>query len=459
MRFLTLIFLVLILIIGYFSQLNPSAVLFFVAPGRSYEISLASLILFSIAAGGLLVMIASGMRQTKALYQNWTYRRAQKKEASLEKLYKEAGNAFLAKRYKEAISLSQKILEINPHHVNTLIRLGKIYRYEKSNGEAIRVYRKARLGDDQNMEVKLGLAKSLDAANQTDEAIAILKEMIGMDEDHLTACLQLRDIYMRLSRWEEAHSLQEKILKFPLSPELRQQEQATLFGIKFERGMAALKNNQVDEARKSFKSAVKLNKDFLPGYIGLAQTYIHANRPESAMTLLEKGYGMTHQIILLHQLETLCFEHSQPDRIIRAYQSAIEKDPGHIALRFYLGKLCYRLEMVDEAREILSEIDSQVEYFPDLHKILGSLHLRQGDAYSAAQSFRKGLHFKTAVVVPYYCPVCDYQSEKWSGRCAKCQEWNTYQTIPMMITKETKNKVLVGQTVSEGAMLRRRRGE
>ena len=52
MRLLTLIFLILIAVVGYFSQLNPATLLFFVAPGRSYEISLTALILFSITAGG-----------------------------------------------------------------------------------------------------------------------------------------------------------------------------------------------------------------------------------------------------------------------------------------------------------------------------------------------------------------------------------------------------------------------
>jgi tetratricopeptide (TPR) repeat protein len=435
MRLLILLFLVLISAVGYLSQLNPGRILFFVAPDRPYEISLAALILFSITAGGLLVIVASGMRQTKALYQNWTYRRAQKKEASLEKIYKEGGNAFLAKRHKDAVSLFQKVLEINPNHLNTLIRLGKIYRSEKNFSESIRFYRKARLADDQNMEVLLGLAQSLDAANQSEEALSILKETIQMDATNLTAWIRIREIYMRLSRWEAAASSEEKILKLSLPNEQRQKEQTLFLGIQFEKGMVALKDNQLDAARKSFKSAIKMSKDFLPAYIGLARTYIQAGRGESAMTLFEKGYSMTGSLILLHQLEDLCFDLSQPDRIIHAYRNALEKEPGNIALRFYLGKLYYRLEMVDEAYEMLSEMGEQVEYFPDLHKILGNLYLRRGDTLLAAQSFQKGLQSKNPIVVPYYCPLCDYHTATWSGRCGRCHEWNSYQAIPLMIAK------------------------
>jgi tetratricopeptide (TPR) repeat protein len=420
MRFLILLFLIFIAIIGYFSQLNPNRVVFFVTQEKSIELSLTALILFSISVGGLLVMVVIGVRQTKALYLNWAYRRAQKKEASLGTFYKEGCNAFLAERYKDAIALFQKVLDINPNHLHTLLRLGDIYRSEKNVHEAIRLYRKARLSDDQNMEVLFGLAQNLDAAHQSDEAIGILKEIIGHDEINLTALIRLREIYVRLSRWEEAHFIAEKILKLPLSGENRQRALSTSLGIQFEKGMASLKNNQIDPARHAFKSAIKMDKDFLPAYIGLGEAYIKSERMESAMTLFEKGYDMTKNIILLHRLETLCLEIGQPDRILRVYQKALAKAPDHITLKFYLGKLYYRLEMIDEAFDLLSEIEGQVESFPDLHKILGNLYLRRGNYFVAAEAFRKGLQLqitggaplKTAVIVPYCCPLCDYHTQR-----------------------------------------------
>ena len=442
MRFVIFLFLVLIAIIGYFSQLNPNRVVFFLTPNKSIDLSLTALILFSISIGGLLVMIVVGVRQTRALYLNWTYRRREKKEASLEKFYKEGVNAFLAKRHKDAISLFQKVLDVNPNHVKTLIHLGKIHQFEKNLHEAIRLYRKARLADDQNMEVLLGLSKNLSMAHQSDEAIAILKEIIGIDDTNLTALVRLREIYIGLIRWEDAHFVQEKIVKLSPADEHRQKEQVMLLGIKFEKGMASLKQNQIESARQSFKSAIKINKGFLPCYIGLGEIYIKAERMESALTLFEKGYDMIKNIILLHHLETLCLEMGRPDRILHAYQKALAKDPNHIALKFYLGKLYYRLEMIDEAFDLLSEIEGQVEYFPDLHKILGNLYLRRGDSFMAAETFRKGLEsqgssrLKTAVIVPYYCPLCDYHTPTWQGRCARCGQWNSYEAIPFMVQKE-----------------------
>ncbi len=436
MPFLVFIFLVLIAIVGYWEQLNPNRVPFFVTPHLSYDVSLTTLILFSAAAGGLLTIVASGIRQTKALYLNWTYRRQQKKEDRVNQFYKEGVNAALAKRYKDATLQFQKALAINPNHINTLLQLGRIYRMEKNFNEAIRLHRKARVADDQNMEVLLGLAQDLESAQQFDEAITLFREIIRRDEDHLTALTHLKDLYIRNRSWEDAHAVMEKTLKLSLPDETRQKKQNTFLGIKFEMGMRFLEHNQIDSARRAFKSAIKLDKNFLAAYMGLGETYVKSQRVQSAMTVLEKGYDLTKNLILLHRLEELCLEEGQPERILSAYQKALAKDPHHIALKFYLGKLYYRLEMIDESFDLLSEVEGQVQHFPDLHKVLGNLYLRRGEPLRAAESFRKGLQIKGAVIVPYYCPLCDYHTHQWSGRCARCGQWNSYQALPIMVEKE-----------------------
>jgi lipopolysaccharide biosynthesis regulator YciM len=440
MPLLVFLFLILTAVVGYFAQLNPDRVSFFVTQDRAYLVSLTALILFSAASGGLLVMIASGVRQTRALYLNWTYRKRQKKEEQMESAYKEGVNAFLAKRTRQAVSQFQKVLTIQPNHLNTLLRLGEIHRTEKNIPEAIRLHRQARLSDDKSLEPLLQLAKDFEAAGQWDEALVPLKEMVARDETHFAGLAALRDIYVRLSRWEDAHTVSEKILKLSLSDEVRQAEQALFLGIKCERGAYLLEQHQSDTARRSFKSAIKIDKKFLPAYMGLVEAYMKEARIESAMTLLEKGYDITGNLILLHRLEDLCLEQGQPDRILQAYQKVLTRSPNDLVLKFFLGKLYYRLEMVDEAFDILSEVEAAVSYFPDLHKILGKLYLRRGESLWAAEAFSKALRLKNGVIVPYSCPHCDYQTTHWSGRCVRCGQWNSYDATPVIIEKGQKKE-------------------
>lgn len=441
MPFLVFLFLIFIAIAGYFAQLNLGSVTFFVTPNQAYDVSLTGLILLSVSLGGLLVMIAAGVRQTKALYLNWTYRKRHKKESQVEETYKTGVNAFLAKRYKESISLFQKGLAINSNHVNTLLKLGEIYRIQNNVSEAIRLHRRANLADDQNMEALFQLVDDLQAARQLDEAVSVLQEILRRDDANQTGLISLRNIYLSLSQWEEAHSVEEKILKLPLSDEIRQKEQAVFLGIKFEKGMSFLGRNQTEAARRSFKSAVKIDKLFLPAYIGLGEVYIKEGRIESAMTLFEKGYDITQNPILLHRLEELCLELGQPDRILQVYQKTVRKQPSGVALKFYLGKLYSRLEMIDEAFDLFSEIESQMDHLADLQKIMGILYLKRGDPLQAAEAFQKALLLATDAVISYRCSSCHAATAQWSGRCVKCGTWNSYESIPILSDKEQRKEM------------------
>lgn len=438
MAFLTLIFLTFIGLAGYLAQLNPEKVVFFVTRETSFEMSVTALILFSTAFGGGLVILFSGVHEIKHFILNWKYARQKRKETQIETYYTEAVNAFLAKRYRDATTLFQKVLSLNANHINSFLRLGKIYRIQGNHNEAIKLHRKARSLDEQNIEVLLALSYDLEQTQRFEEAIQYLKEILHLDGTNLTALMRLRDIYIRLQHWEEAHPVQEKIIKLPQPKEIAEKEGIAFLGIKYEAGMQSLHSNHPEGARRYFKGAIKLDKGFLPAYVGLSDIHIKGGRSDLAARLLEKAYEMTQHLILLHRLEDLYIEMGEPEKILHIYRNALEKDQDDIVLKFYLGKLYYRLEMIDDACDLLSEIEPQIEYFPDLHKILGNLYLRKGELALAVDALKKSLKLKKHVLVSYYCSACDYHTIAWSGRCGRCGQWNSYQARPIMVDKAPK---------------------
>ncbi len=442
MSFFILLFFALLAIAGYFSTLNTGSVVFYVSRETSFELSITALILFSTALGGVLVIASFGIREVKNLFLNWKENRRKKRTAQVEAYYTDAVNAYLAKRYRDATSLFKKILTLDPNHYNTLLRLGKIQRIERNFNEAIRLHRKARTHDDQNIEVLLALSHDLEDAERYEEAMQFLKEVLELDGTNLTALVHLRDISMRLQQWEEAHALEEKILKLQLSDKDRKTEQTTLLGIKYEFGKQCLKKGDASSARRHFKSAIKLDKTFLPAHIGLGDTHFSEGKTKLAAALLEKSYEMTGDLILLLRLEDFFLETGEPDRILKIYHEAIIKTPENIVLKFYLGKLYYRLEMIDDAFDTLTELDRQVESFPDLYKILGNIHVRRGDLTFAIDAYKKGLNLKNQVMVPFYCPKCDFHTIEWSGRCGRCQRWNTYVATPIITDKRNRSALI-----------------
>ena len=421
-----------VIVIAYLAGLNPGKVTLYLTRDSVYELPIIPLILFSAAFGAALVFIGSGIRETKNLFLNWKFNRLQRKEAKIEEFYTEAVNAYMAKRFRDASGLFQKVLSLNPNHVNALLSLGKIFRKEQNYSEAIRVHRKARSLDERNVEVLLSLSRDLEEAKRPEEASQYLKEVLRIDESNLTALTRLRNLFVRQSAWEEAHRIEERLLKLPLPQDERQPEIANFLGIKYELGRHYLERGEKDVARRYFKGAIKISKGFLPAYVGLGEAHLSEGRPDLAANLWEKAYRITKNTILLHKLEDLYLEMGNPGKIIQFYQEVLEEEPNNLVLRFYLGKLYYRLEMVDHAFEILADIDAHTDHFPDLHKILGNLYLRRGELEKAVETFKKGLGLKKRVLVPYYCPGCDYHTIEWSGRCARCGRWNSYEANPIL---------------------------
>jgi|GEM_PF-70860 len=433
MRYLVGPLLIFILVvIGYLGGLNPGKVTLYFTHNTVYELPIASLIIFSAAFGAALVIIGSGIRETKNLFLNWKYNRLQRKEAKIEELYTEAVNAYLAKRFRDAMGLFQKVLSLNPNHVNALLSLGKIFRKEQNYSEAIRLHRKARGLDEQNVEVLLSLSRDLEEAKRPEEASHYLKEVVRIDESNLAALTRLRNLYIRQSSWEDAHRIQERLLKLPLPQDDRPAEIGHFLGIKYELGRRYLERGERDMARRYFKGSIKLSKAFLPAYVGLGETHLQEGKGEVAAGLWEKAYRITKNTILLHKLEDLYLDMGKPDKIISFYEDLLEEEPHNLILRFYLGKLYYRLEMIDHAFEILAEVDTHTDHFPDLHKILGNLYIRRGEPEKAVESLKKALALKKRVLVPYFCPHCDYHTIEWSGRCVRCGRWNTYDADPII---------------------------
>jgi lipopolysaccharide biosynthesis regulator YciM len=122
-----------------------------------------------------------------------------------------------------------------------------------------------------------------------------------------------------------------------------------------------------------------------------------------------------------------------PEKIIWLYRQALYTRPEDVILRFYLGKLYYRLEMLDEAQSTLSDMEAQDVPMPYLHQILGNISVRKEDWILAVGEFKKALKLRKRVIVPYYCPECDYHGNEWSGRCPRCGRWNTFSASPVFL--------------------------
>jgi lipopolysaccharide biosynthesis regulator YciM len=126
-------------------------------------------------------------------------------------------------------------------------------------------------------------------------------------------------------------------------------------------------------------------------------------------------------------LEEHFLQRDHPEAAIEALKRCVAGSRKDTLARFYLGKLYFRLEMLDEASAVLSALEGRASYAPTLHYLLGRIHERRANFRDAAGQYRKVVREMDLVHLEYRCRRCAETSTDWLERCPACGEWNTVE--------------------------------
>lgn len=426
-KFTSFLFILFLIVLGYFAMLNKEPVTFKVTAELAYEMPKIALILLSFAIGGAVMLLYFFVRDTKRFITNRQFLKQQKKEIKIQELYSKALNAILADNEDEAKTALEEILEIEPSHIGSLLRLGDISAKYEDLQKAVNYYKKARDIDPKNIEVLFSLVRIMEKMGRDSEALLYVNEIIDIDSDNLTALYMKRAILEKKGDLDDLVDVQKRIIKSEHDEGDRQREQKVLMGYKYEQGRVSLEAGEIEKAKRTFRTVMRIDKGFVPAYLGYAEALLREEKTEEAILFLEKGFEDTSSMIILARLEDLLINVGDPGRLIRFYRNIILDDPQNHAIRFFLGKLFYRLEMLDDAYDALTIVDAAGNRFPELYLLLGNMYQRRGQCDKAVAEFKKVLDMKSAFRLPYCCDRCGYSATEWTGRCPNCKNWNTYQ--------------------------------
>lgn len=421
------IFILFLGAVALFGIFNQEMTTIEVPFGRTYEISKIALLLLSSALGALAMLIIIAVRDAKSYINNWQYQKKQKKEAEVQELYSKALNSLLAQNEGEAKESLQDVLSKEPEHLDALLRLGDIALSEEDFQKAAEYYQRAKNLNPQNLETLFSMERLMEKTGRWSDALHYLDEIIDIDEENLSAFYKKRGILEKQSKWDELVSVQKLILKNEHTEKDKNRERQNLVGYKYEYGRQGLENGELEKAKKAFKTVLRLEKDFVPATLGLAEVLLREGESEEAINLIEKSYEETFSMIILARLEDLLINVGEPGRLLRIYKNSLSRNRQDPGIKFFLGKLYYRLEMIDDAFDTLLSIDTGSTSYPELYQLMGSLYLKRHQPEKAVQEFRKALDMKVALKIPYCCGECGNTSSEWSGRCDSCKKWNTLQ--------------------------------
>jgi len=196
-----------------------------------------------------------------------------------------------------------------------------------------------------------------------------------------------------------------------------------------EAGHAELVHGRPLSALAYFRSALRIDRDFLPALVALGDAYEAAGDRREAIRAWERASETHPALPLLARLERAYRQDGRPSRMIALYQEAIARSGDDLALAVALGRVYLELEMLDEAADQLEKVEVRAPDLPLVHAYLGAVFERRGEPAAAFDEYRRALRLGHAFEWPHTCTACGASAAGWRERCERCRSWNTVHPV------------------------------
>jgi tetratricopeptide (TPR) repeat protein len=370
-------------------------------------------------------LFASGVSQAS---RRWLARLRSFGERDAEERYLKGLDAVLGGRPLEAVRHFQGALESKPDYLPALLKLGDSFRALGRIEEAAVAHRRALTGHPEDIPTLYALTEDALAAKKHDEAKKCLQEILRIQPRRaLKALRTLRDLYIREGNWTRALEVQERIGEARVLEEERVQDAPFTSGILYQIGVDLLQQDKPRDAALQFQKVRKKYSAFVPTYLRMAECHLLLGQEREAVEAYLDGYNSAASADCLLAMEHLFLEKGVPEEAVRHYQTIIASTTRTTLPRFLLGRLYYRLEMLDKADALFREIEGDIGESGLLQYYRGRIRERSGDPAAACGHYRRLLRLLNPFELTYRCGGCGDKSPEWKDFCPACLAWDTYQ--------------------------------
>ena len=424
-----LLFIFFVLFFLYFWGLNPQVVTVFYLPEQSISYPMAMVVVGCVILGLVIGFGAHFYSSFMHWIKHWQHDRAEKKQREISAMYREGVGRLLSGDLKKARTLLQRALDRDNKRVDTLIAMASLNSQEGKPVEGLELLRKAREIDPKSLEVLFKTAAIQEEMGADEEAIATYQELISQEKDNRKALRSLRDLFIKHQRWTEALDTQRQVLKAGPGPNRIDEEKDLLLFLRYETARQAIADGDLDSARSELKDIVRQKPEFAPAQVSLGEAQVKADRGDDAVRTWQQGYKELGKSIFLERLEDYFMEREDPSSLLNFFRNQVVEQGDDLMFRLFYGKLCLRLEMVDEAMEQLQAIESSGVESSQVHLLLAEAYRRRQNLNDAIDEYQKALGISKQLRLNFVCESCGNVTRSWDSRCAACGVWGSISMV------------------------------
>ena len=375
-----------------------------------------------------LTLVADTLR--RELTQRRDRRRAREGEALDATLRRAQDLAIDGQSAKAAIEL-ESYLAGRPADFSGLLLYGRVMRDLGRLDEAVEVHRRATTLYPSSVGLLYELAEDYSRKSEGEVAREIHGRIVRDFPGFGLEVLRLRRGEAVGRRdWAEAARLHERVTQiWNQSGDVAAlaRESSLAQGLDYQRGVLLLEQDHAVEAAESFRRLLAREPRFIPARIMLGEAELLLGREEAAISAWRDGYLETGSPVFLARIEDHFIEEEEPVLAIETLRGLIAAATNDLLPRFYLGRLYYRLEMLDEAARTLAGIGDRIRSSPTYHYLVGRIRERQGQLGRAVDAYVTCLKQLELGTAEYVCRACGERSPDWRDICARCGSWNAVE--------------------------------
>ena len=417
--FLLLFFVAYVLL----SSLNGARVRVDAGFGVLPETSVANYIAAAFLLGVVVSLIAGFFTDVHRGLAKWRGKRKERLRTEAKdlvekgKLYERKGEPEKAEEY------FNRAIKSMPDMEEPYLLFAGMYAARGAEDKAIEVLDRAEgfLGKKEAMllekaRIHRGM-RDLDAVERD------LLEVLKIRDSSLEAGCGLRDLYIGRKAWAKALEMEEKVRKQVRMPE----EEQRFIGLRYESAKERFLRQDPklhEQVLKDLREIAKDNKRFIPAYTLIAEVYKKTGRLNDAGRVYGRGFAKTGHVVFLRQMEDLYIDRGEPGVILKIYRRLLDVAPRNQLLMFFYARLCLKLEMIDEAIDLLKTLLADEKEFRGLHRAMAEAYIHRGEFEDAVKEFARAFPMSQAYL-PFYCATCLAVKEEWADFCEICSSWNT----------------------------------
>lgn len=421
--------LFLAVLVSYLTQQNIDLLIQEFRLTDTTKVPLYGIILAVFALGFLPTV---GVLLFRTLHGELAARQARKRSRhvkSLQGSFRRAIDFQADGQWARAVAELEGVLAEQPEDFSTLLRHGEVLRLQGRGDEALDVHRRASVLYPQSVSLLYQLAEDYQDRGEGKVAREIRDRVLRDFPDMgLLICRRRRNGALAVEDWKEAARWQEKIEAFVKAggnvTEL-EKEAWIRRGLLFQKGVALMEEEQLDEAKDCFHQILRDEPGFIPASIMIGEAALMSGRAKAALGEWTQGFASTGSPVFLQRIEDHFIEQGAPAEGIDTFRRLIASADPNILPRFYLGRFYYRLEMHEEALKVLHEVREELASSPTLHFILARIRERRGEMAKAAENYLHCVQQAGIDRAEFRCRTCRSEYDAWRARCESCGSWNS----------------------------------